>query len=155
MDPSGHCYTISGMAKATVITAILATSYYATIGHNNRGVYSGNVYPIIYIYDIKSFLSAELLPAIWLIGETLTWQEEKLKDSTYRHHKNRCDRFPKRENYDSDCAYYAALISHTESCIRAYESWDKNYKPNRHSEKINNWKNIVRKNKKNYKRSCR
>ena len=52
------------------------------------------------------------------------------------------------------CAYYAAIIKQTESCIRAFESWDQAYKPGRHAEKIENWKYRVKNYKKNYKRSC-
>ncbi len=154
VDPSGRCFSVGGLSNSMAVMGILAggTITSLSILNNNRGRYGGNVWATIGIYDIQSFLRAELLPSVWLIGEALTWQQEKLKNSRYRKHKNRCDRPPKKEDYSNDCAYYAALISHAESCVRAYESWDKAYNPGRHAKKIQQFKNTI---KKFYKRSCR
>ena len=156
VDPSGESYSMAQVSFTVgALTTLGAISSQAIYGLYNQNKYAGNIFATIYIYDIQSFLRAELLPSVWLIEKALNWQATKLKNSTYNRHKHRCDKFPKRSDYGSDCAYYAALISHTESCIRSYENWDKKYNPGRHSKKIDNWKNTVKKNKKNYKRSCR
>ena len=154
VDPSGHMSMMS-MSNAIAITGILAATVSYSIWATSRGDCDRNIWLTVGIYNAQTFLRAELLPTFWLISEALTWQEEKLKNSRYNLHKPRCDRPPREEDYNNKCAYYAALIAHAESCIRAFESWDKAYKPGEHATKIQQFKNTAKNNKKNYKRSCR
>ena len=64
VDPSGRCFTMSGMMQATVITGILATSYYATIGNNSRGGYGGSAWLTVAMYNL-AVLQQDLLIRVW------------------------------------------------------------------------------------------
>ena len=158
VDPSGHFFGgMMSLSSGMEIMGILAGGgAIISLGilNNNRSGYGGNIWLTVGIYNAQTFLRAELLPTFWLIGKVLTWQEVKLKNSRYDYNKPRCDRNPKREDYNSDCAYFAAIIKQTESCIRAYESWDNEYKPGEHADKIRKWYKRVKNYKRNYQRSC-
>lgn len=70
VDPSGRCFTMSGMMQATVITGILATSYYATIGNNSSGVsVFQNAWISVAMYNVKTWLMEEYSSVVLMAGK--------------------------------------------------------------------------------------
>ena len=74
------------------------------------------------------------------------------REDDYQRIKPRCDKPPFR--YRNDCAALSRQINETQWCINKFNDFDKNWTPNRHSIKILNWENRLRRLKDEHNKRC-